>query len=77
MILTVSAEEPPTAEAIRSLAAQEPPEAVAVARHVGNKVIDKWDGVLDEPLLELACANRGLDVTGAWNELTALASAHP
>jgi ATP-dependent Lhr-like helicase len=77
MVLTVSADETTTTETIRSLAAQEPPEAAALARHVGNKVVDKWDDVLDGPLLELACASRDLDIPGAWTELTALTAAHP
>jgi ATP-dependent helicase Lhr and Lhr-like helicase len=74
MILSVGADEATLIEAICSLAEREPPDALELARHVQNKVIDKWDEVLDDDLLDLACAHRDLDVEGAWRELARLAT---
>jgi ATP-dependent Lhr-like helicase len=74
MILTVGADEAALTEAIRSLAEHEPPEALELARHVENKVVDKWDEVLDDDLLDLACAHRDLDVDGAWHVIRRLAA---
>ena len=74
MILTVGADEAALTDAVRSLAEHEPPEALELARYVENKVVDKWDEVLDDGLLDLACAHRDLDVDGAWRVLQRLAA---
>ena len=60
----VGAEE--VAAAIRRLLANTPPSAEELAAFIQNRVIDKWDWVLDDELACEAAAARLLDVDGAW-----------
>jgi ATP-dependent Lhr-like helicase len=74
MVITAGADEATLLRVVRALAEREPPDALELARFVKNKIVDKWDEVLDEDLLELGCAHRDLDVSGAWRELVRLAA---
>lgn len=74
MVLTVDCDATTLAAAIRSLAGSGRPPAEELARHVRTKMVQKWDAVLDEGLLDLASAHRDLDVEGAWDELGRLAA---
>ncbi|MEP7025959.1 MAG: helicase-related protein, partial [Actinomycetota bacterium] len=50
------------------------PDPLALAATVRNKVVDKYDDLLSEDLLNAAYAARSLDVPGAWRALTELIS---
>jgi ATP-dependent Lhr-like helicase len=59
--------------AARHLLDQPEPDPVAIARHLKNTEIDKWDWVLDADLAAEAAAARLLDVPGAWRVLQRIA----
>jgi len=73
MILTAATDETTVTTALRSAAAKQPPNGVELANLIGNKVVEKWDEVLDDELLNLTCARRDLDAEGAWTALAQLA----
>ena len=50
------------------------PDPLALAATVRNKVVDKYDDLLSEDLLNAAYAARSLDVPGAWGALAGLLS---
>lgn len=77
MVLTVYADAARVTAAVTAPAADAPPEPEQLARRIGTKVRDKWDGFLDDGLLELSCARRDVDVPGAWRELGRLAGTMP
>lgn len=57
------------------LADTPPPDAIELARHVDNRIAEKWDWVLDDELSAAAYAARSLDVPTAWEVVTRLAQA--
>jgi hypothetical protein len=75
MILTVDCDAVTLARVIRSQVKAGPPAPEELARKVANKVVQKWDHVLDDDLLDLVCARRDLDVDGAWHAFAELADA--
>ena len=48
------------------------PDPVELAARVKNKLVEKYDELLDDELLTVAYAVRSLDVSGAWETLTSL-----
>lgn len=77
MTLTVNADAPTLARHLRDLAAGPAPDPFTLAAHVTNKLTDKWDGLLDEPLLDAACAARDLDIPAAWDVLDTIIAQLP
>ncbi|HEX5497010.1 MAG TPA: DEAD/DEAH box helicase [Mycobacteriales bacterium] len=77
MALTVTADPPTLVRHLRDLAAQPTPDPLTLAGQVTNQVIDKWDELLDRPLLDAACAARDLDVPSAWDHLRAAVTRLP
>ena len=73
VVVTAATDETTLRSAIRELASQPAPAATSLAASVRNKVVDKWDGVLDEGLLTLSSASRDFDVEAAWHELSLIA----
>jgi hypothetical protein len=54
---------------LMALLVGEQPDPVALAATVANKVVEKFDGFLSEPLLNASYAAHSLDVPGAWKAL--------
>jgi ATP-dependent helicase Lhr and Lhr-like helicase len=69
MTISTTADLATTADHLTQLAAGSPPEASDLAAHLAITVVDKWDELIDEPLLRLARSFHSLDVPGAWREL--------
>lgn len=77
VVVTVAADEEMLRSAIAELVTRAAPNAIDLAASVRNKVVDKWDGVLDEGLLTLSSASRDFDIDAAWRELALIAGAGP
>jgi len=60
----VFAAEPDTMAALRQIASDPIPDPVALAAPVKNKLSEKYDWLLDEPLMNAEYASRKLDVKG-------------
>jgi ATP-dependent Lhr-like helicase len=60
----VFAAEPDTMAALRRMASDPVPDPVALAAPVKNKLSEKYDWLLDEPLMNAEYASRKLDVNG-------------
>ncbi|MBI4705106.1 MAG: DEAD/DEAH box helicase [Deltaproteobacteria bacterium] len=60
---------------LRDLAHDGPPDPFRLAAAVRNKVVEKHDWCLDEPLLCAEYAARSLDTDGAWRAVTATLAA--
>ena len=58
---------------IRLLLDDNPPAADELATFIRNRVIDKWDWVLDDTLACESAGARLLDVDGAWKLFTKVA----
>ena len=63
-IVRVFAAEPDTMAALRRIASDPIPDPVALAAPVKNKPSEKYDWLLDEPLMNIEYASRKLDVNG-------------
>ena len=63
-IVRVFAAEPDTMAAFRRIASDPIPDPVALAAPVKNKPSEKYDWLLDEPLMNVEYASRKLDVNG-------------
>ena len=63
-IVRVFAAEPDTMAALRRIASDPIPDPVALAAPVKNKISEKYDWLLDEPLMNAEYASRKLDVNG-------------
>jgi ATP-dependent Lhr-like helicase len=63
-IVRVFAAEPDTMAALRRIASDPIPDPVALAAPVKNKPSEKYDWLLDEPLMNAEYASRKLDVNG-------------
>jgi ATP-dependent helicase Lhr and Lhr-like helicase len=78
LCLTVRGTSPLTLwELIRDLAVSPPPDPVELATGVRVRTRDKYDCYLGQELLSLAYAARSLDVPGAWEVLSQVASLPP
>jgi hypothetical protein len=60
----VFAAEPDTMAALRRIASDPIPDLIALAAPVKNKLSEKYDWMLDEPLMNAEYASRKLDVDG-------------
>ena len=54
---------------IMAIVVGEQPDAIDLALTVANKAVEKYDGLIPEPLLSVAYAARNLDIPGAWRAL--------
>jgi ATP-dependent helicase Lhr and Lhr-like helicase len=54
---------------IMAIMVGEQPHAIDLALTVANKAVEKYDGLVPEPLLSAAYAARNLDIPGAWRTL--------
>jgi len=64
LIVRAFASELDTMAALRQIASDPSPAPVALAARVGNKLSEKYDCLLDEPLMNAEYASRKLDVNG-------------
>ena len=62
--MRVFAAEPDAMAALRQIASDPIPDPVALAAPVKNKLSEKYDWLLDEPLMNAEYASRKLDVDG-------------
>ncbi len=63
-----------TVAALRRVALEPVPDPVALAAPVKNKLAEKYDWLLDEPLMNAEYASRKLDVNGTRALAQTLAS---
>ena len=68
------AAEPETMAALRRIASDPVPDAIVLAGPVRNKLSEKYDWLLDEPLMNAEYASRKLDVNGTRALVQALLS---
>ena len=54
-----------TVAALQRMASNPPPDPAVLADSVRNKLSEKYDWLLDEPLMNAEYASRKLDVSGA------------
>lgn len=69
MTVSISSDVATAARHLEDLAVSGPPDTAGLVDHLADHVIDKWDELIDEPLLGTARAAQALDVVGAWREL--------
>ena len=65
-----------TVAALQRMASDPPPEAAVLADCVRNKLSEKYDWLLDEPLMNAEYASRKLDVSGAQEFVRTLVKGH-
>ena len=65
-----------TVAALQRMASDPPPEAAVLADCVRNKLSEKYDWLLDEPLMNVEYASRKLDVSGAHELVKTLVKGH-
>lgn len=65
-----------TVAALERMASDPPPEAAVLADCVRNKLSEKYDWLLDEPLMNAEYASRKLDVSGAHEFVETLVKGH-
>ena len=65
-----------TVAALQRMASDPPPEAAVLADCVRNKLSEKYDWLLDKPLMNAEYASRKLDVSGAHEFVATLVKGH-
>jgi ATP-dependent Lhr-like helicase len=73
--LNMAAASRPEALARLQSLADSAPDPLTLAAGVRNKLVEKYDDLLSEELLNIAYAARSLDVDGAWHTLSSLLKA--
>ena len=73
--LNMAAASRPEALARLQSLADSAPDPLTLAAGVRNKIVEKYDDLLSEELLNIAYAARSLDVDGAWHTLSSLLKA--
>ncbi len=71
MTVSITSDIATAARHLEELAASGSPDAASLVDHLADHVVDKWDELIDEPLLGNARAAQALDVAAAWRELAA------